>query len=167
MKNKLGLVTGSFDPITVGHLDIITRAAKIFDRVIVVVAHNEEKTYMFTPSERLEIVSQAIKDIDGVSAELCDGLVADFAKERGADAFVRGIRDGNDVAYEQNMADINFANSGVDTVMLFAKPQFHSISSTALRNALLNGESVDNLVPAGALDYVKKCYALKKQSAKS
>ena len=162
MKNKLGLVTGSFDPITVGHFDIITRAAKIFDKVIVVVAHNEEKTYMFSPDERLKIVSLAIKDIDGVSAELCDGLVADFAKERGADAFVRGIRNGKDVAYEQNMADINFANSGVDTVMLFAKPEFHGISSTALRSALINGDSVDSLVPKNALSYVKECYELKK-----
>ena len=167
MNKKLGLVTGSFDPITIGHLDIVARAAKIFDRVIVVVAHNEEKKYMFSPSERLAIVSSAIKDIEGVSAQLCDGLVADFAVAHGADAFVRGIRDGNDVAYEQNMADINFANSGVDTVMLFAKPEFHGISSTALRQLLLSGKDVDELVPPNALKLVKELFSAKEQGAKS
>ncbi len=155
MNNKLALVTGSFDPITVGHVDIIRRAAKIFDKVIVVVANNEEKTYMFSPAQRLEIVKTAIKDIEGVSAMLCDGLVADFAREYGASAFVRGIRDGNDVAYEQNMADINFASCGVDTVMLFAKPEYHSISSTKARQAIFSGEALDDIVPREVFHLLK------------
>ena len=146
MKNKLGLVTGSFDPITVGHLDVIERAAKIFDRVIVVVAHNEAKQYMFSPSQRVEIVNAAIEDYANVSVELCDGYVADFAMEHGADAFVRGIRGTMDVGYEQNMAEINFANSGVDTVLLFAKPQYHEISSTRVREALRRGGELSGLM---------------------
>lgn len=150
MKNKLALVTGSFDPITVGHLDIVLRAAKIFDKVIVVVAHNEEKKYMFTPGERVAIVSEAVKNIPNVTVELCDGYVADFAKKHGADAFVRGIRGSADVAYEQNMADINFANSGVDTVMLFAKPEYHEISSTLVRGVLQNGGDLSLLMDEDA-----------------
>lgn len=158
MKNKTGLVTGSFDPITVGHLDIITRAAKIFDRVIVVVANNEEKKYMFTQDERMQIAAEAVKSIDGAEVMECSGLVADFAKEHGADAFVRGIRGGEDVAYEQNMADVNFASCGVDTVMLFANPKFHDISSTKVRKALASGESVDSLMPAGAAALAKNLH---------
>ncbi|MBQ6893427.1 MAG: pantetheine-phosphate adenylyltransferase [Clostridia bacterium] len=161
MKNKLGLVTGSFDPITVGHFDIITRASRIFERVIVVVAHNDEKEYMFTPAQRLAIVSEAIKDIPNAEAMLCDGLVADFAIEHGADAFVRGIRDGADVAYEQNMAGINYANSGVDTVMLFAKPEFHEISSTRVRKAILSGESLLELMPFSAAVLAKQMLSVK------
>ena len=158
MNNKIGLVTGSFDPITVGHLDIVERASKIFDKTIVVVAHNEEKTYMFSPSERLSIVKKATEKFDNVSVEMCDGYVADFAIAHGASAFVRGIRDGNDVAYEQNMADINFANSGVDTVMLFAKPEYHDISSTKVRFAIKEGSPLHGLMEeksaALALEYM-------------
>ena len=161
MKNKIGLVTGSFDPITVGHLDIIKRASKIFDSIVVVVAHNEEKTYMFSPSCRLDIVKEAIKDIENASAVLWDGYVADYAMEIGASAFVRGIRGGDDVAYEQNMADINYGKCGVDTVMLFANPKYHNISSTLVRNALKNGDDVSKLVPEPSLDLIKK-YILEK-----
>lgn len=150
MKKTLALVTGSFDPITVGHLDIIFRAAKIFDSVIVVVANNEQKKYMFTPDERVAIAKEAIKEISNATVELCEGYVADFAKKVGADAFVRGIRGGADVAYEQNMADINFANSGVDTVMLFAKPEYHGISSTLVRAALQSGGDISLLMEKGA-----------------
>ena len=117
MNKKLGLVTGSFDPITAGHVDIIRRAAKLFDKVTVVVADNEEKNYLFSREERLEIARAAVSDFDNVSVEYCSGFVADFAKEHGASAFVRGIRGEDDVAYEQNMAGINLKNSGVDTVL--------------------------------------------------
>ena len=160
MNSKIGLVTGSFDPITVGHLDIIKRASEIFDRIIVVVAHNEEKTYMFSPKERLSIVEAAIKDVENASAVLWDGYVADYAIKVCASAFVRGIRGDGDVAYEQNMADINYSKCGVDTVMLFANPKYHSISSTLVRNALKNGESVDELVPENSVnllfEYISK-----------
>ncbi|MBQ8837165.1 MAG: pantetheine-phosphate adenylyltransferase [Clostridia bacterium] len=150
MNEKLGLVTGSFDPITVGHLDIVTRAAKIFDRVIVVVANNDEKQYMFSIEERVAIAEKAVEGINGVTVMRCDGLVADFAVAHGADAFVRGIRGGEDVAYEQHMADVNFASCGVDTVMLFAKPQYHTVSSTKVRAALKNQQGIDAFMPVAA-----------------
>lgn len=161
MKNKLALVTGSFDPFTVGHFDIVSRAAKIFDSVIVLVAHNEEKTYMFSSEERVAITKKAVEAFDNVTVELCDGYVADFARECGASAFVRGIRGSADVAYEQNMADINFANSGVDTVMLFTKPEYHSISSTAVRAAIVNGETIESLVPVAAEQTILNFYKSK------
>lgn len=152
MDKKHGLVTGSFDPITVGHIDIIVRAAKIFEKVTVVIANNEEKTYMFSSEERAIIATAAVSDIPNVDVKICSGYVADFAKANNADAFVRGIRGGADVAYEQNMADINFANSGVDTVLLFAKPEFHNISSTLVRKRIKNGESLEGLMTGSAID---------------
>lgn len=152
MKTKLALVTGSFDPITVGHVDIVRRAAKMFDRVIVLVAQNEEKKYMFSADERAKIARAAVSDMPNVAVENWNGYVADFARERKASAFVRGIRDGNDVEYEQFMANKNYELCGIDTVMLFAKPEYHSVSSTAVREALERGEGAENLMTAAAYE---------------
>ncbi len=167
MKNKLGLATGSFDPITVGHLDVIARAAKIFDKVIVVVAHNEEKKYMFSPSQRVGIAIEAVKDYTNVSVELCNGYVADFAKEYGADAFVRGIRGAADVAYEQNMAAVNFANSGVDTVLLFSNPEYHEISSTRVREVICSGGELSGLMDDRAAQKAREFFVCNNCGAKN
>lgn len=151
MKHKLALVTGSFDPITNGHVDIARRAAALFDRVILLVAQNADKQYMFSAAERAQIAEAALADIPNITVETCDGYVADFAKAHGADAFVRGIRDGADVAYEQTMADTNFSLCGLDTVLLFAKPEYHTVSSTAVRRCLAAGEGAEKLMPQAAL----------------
>ncbi len=155
MNKKLALVTGSFDPITNGHVDIVRRAAKMFDRVIVLVAQNENKKYMFDTVERCEIARAAISDITNASVESWDGYVADFAKAHNADAFVRGIRDGADVEYEQVMANKNFELCSVDTVMLFAKPEYHSISSTLVRRCIESGEDASELMPPAAYEKAK------------
>ncbi len=154
MKSKLALVTGSFDPITVGHADIVLRAAELFDRVTVLVAQNEEKTYMFSAEERAEIARAAFADMPNITVEICSGYVADFAKAKDADAFVRGIRDERDVAYEQDMAARNYGYCGRDTVLLFAKPAFHEISSTAVRARLADGKSVADMIPQKSLEKI-------------
>ena len=151
MKNKLALVTGSFDPITNGHVDIARRAAALFDRVIVLVAQNPDKVYMFSAHERAEIAEAALENIPNVKVEICDGYVADFAKAHDADAFVRGIRDGDDVAYEHAMADANFALCGLDTVFLLSKPEYNALSSTAVRKCLAAGEDAERMMPPKAL----------------
>ncbi len=151
MKHKLALVTGSFDPITNGHVDIVRRAAVLFDRVIVLVAQNAEKQYMFSTTERAQIAQAALAEIPNATVEICDGYVADFAKAHGADAFVRGIRGGEDVAYEQTMADTNFSLCGLDTVLLFAKPEYHTVSSTTVRRCLMAGEGAEKMMPPAAL----------------
>lgn len=156
MKNKLALVTGSFDPITNGHVDIARRAAKLFDYVIVLVANNEEKQYMFSAEERVEIAQAALAEIPNVTVDICTGYVADYAKAHDADAFVRGIRDGNDVAYEQDMADRNFGYCGRDTVLLFAKPEYHAVSSTAARASLQAGEGAETLIPQKSLEKINE-----------
>lgn len=161
MKHKLALVTGSFDPITNGHVDIARRAAALFDRVIVLVAQNVDKQYMFSAEERVEIAKAALADVPNITVETCDGYVADFAKAHGADAFVRGIRDDADVAYEQTMADTNFSLCGLDTVLLFAKPEYHTVSSTAVRRCLTAGEGADKMMPQAAFELARSF--LKKQ----
>ena len=150
MKNNLALVTGSFDPITSGHVDIVRRAALLFDRVIVLVANNEEKQYMFSPNQRVAIAKAAVEDLPNVEVEPWGGYVADFAKAQGAVAFVRGIRGVEDVAYEQSMAEKNFALCGVDTAFLFADPAYHTISSTEVRRCLLAGEGAARMMPPAA-----------------
>ncbi|MBQ4598885.1 MAG: pantetheine-phosphate adenylyltransferase [Clostridia bacterium] len=155
MKHKMALVTGSFDPITNGHVDIARRAAALFDQVIVLVAQNAEKQYMFSADERAEIAKAALADILNVTVETCDGYVADFAKVRGADAFVRGIRGGADVTYEQTMADTNFSLCGLDTVLLFAKPEYHTVSSTAVRRCLAAGTGAEEMMPPAALQLAR------------
>ena len=122
---------------------------------------------MFSPEHRIAIVEAAIKDLPGIRAMMCDGMVADFAVQHKASAFVRGIRDGNDVAYEQNMARINFENSGVDTVMLFAKSEYHSISSTFVRRLLQSGESVTTFIPGEASLLAEKLYSNRYTGVKS
>ena len=151
MKHKLALVTGSFDPITNGHVDIARRAAALFDSVIVLVAQNVDKQYMFSAEERAAIAKAAFADVPNITVETCDGYVGDFAKAHGADGFVRGIRDGADVAYEQTMADTNFLLCGLDTVLLFAKPEYHTVSSTAVRRCLVAGEGAEKMMPPEAL----------------
>jgi len=156
MESKLALVTGSFDPITVGHLDIVSRAAKLFDRVTLLVANNEEKQYMFSAVERAEIARAAVADLPNVMVDVCDGYVSAYAKEHGATAFVRGIRDGNDVAYEQDMAERNFGFCGLDTVLLFAKPEYHAVSSTAARTCLAENIAADAFVPQKSLEKISE-----------
>lgn len=146
MTNKLALVTGSFDPITNGHVDIVRRAALLFDRVIVLVADNVEKQYMFSPNQRVAIAKAAVEDLPNVAVEPWGGYVADFAKAQGAVAFVRGIRGIEDVAYEQYMAEKNFALCGVDTVLLFANPAYQTLSSTAVRRALQEGNATEEMM---------------------
>ena len=96
---KTALITGSFDPVTVGHTDIIRRAAEIFDSVTVALCHNTEKKYMFTPEQREKLLTLAVSGMKNVKVAVCRGLVADFAAEVGASVIVRGIRNPVDSAY--------------------------------------------------------------------
>lgn len=132
---KTALITGSFDPVTVGHTDIIRRAAEIFDSVIVALCHNTEKKYMFTPEQREKLLTLAVSGMKNVKVAVCRGLVADFAAEVGASVIVRGIRNPVDSAYEADMATINRGlGSHPETVFLPSKPEFLHISSSYVRD---------------------------------
>ncbi|MBO4413625.1 MAG: pantetheine-phosphate adenylyltransferase [Clostridia bacterium] len=139
---KKALITGSFDPITTGHLDIITRAAAIFDAVFVVAFENAGKKCMFSPEKRLALMARACSGIKNVVTDYYDGYVVDYMKIHGIDVIVRGIRDADDAVYELMMAHNNRRYyEKAETVFLPASEGLENISSTAVREAVLRGEA--------------------------
>lgn len=154
---KTAVCPGSFDPITVGHLDLVERAAAIFDRVIVCVMVNGEKHPMFTPDERLELARAAVAHIPNAQAEAWGGLLADFAREQGACALIKGARNGMDFDWEQQMAQINRELCPqLDTVVLPARPEHFHISSTMVREMIRYQQKLDGYVPAGTADILQR-----------
>lgn len=145
-KSVIAVVPGSFDPITLGHLDIITRAAAVFNKVIVAVGRNSSKNYMFTPDRRLELVADAVADMPNVRAASIDGLLIDFCLENDASVIVKGVRFGSDFDYELQMAQMNRALSGIETALLPAGRQYGTVSSTILREVAHNGGDISQFV---------------------
>jgi len=148
--------TGTFDPITNGHADVIRRAARMFPELIVAVANNTSKKSIFNPDERLKLAEQVVGDLDNVTVMGTTGLIVDFAREHGVSVLVRGVRGVGDYEYERQMAIMNrHLAPEVDTVFMAPSPEFAHISSTLVREiAFLNGK-IAGLVPpvvAQALD---------------
>lgn len=143
----LAICPGSFDPITHGHIDVITRAAALFDEVVVAVGQNAAKNYLFTPEERLDLVRQTTSHLPNVTAEALTGLLVDFATARGARVLVKGIRFASDFDFELQMAHINAAVGSVETVMLPASSRWSTLSSTMIREVASYGGDVSAFVP--------------------
>ncbi len=148
MKNSIAICPGSFDPVTNGHLDIITRAANMFDKVIVVVATNSTKKNSFTPEERVEMIKKCIPDINNVEVVHYDGLLADYAATRGATAIIKGLRAMSDFEYEFQMALANKKlNPNVETLFLTTASQNMYLSSSMVKQiATMNGD-ISGFVP--------------------
>ena len=138
---------GSFDPVTNGHLDIIERAARLFDRVTVAVVNNAEKTGMFTLEERVSFVKEATAGIPNVSVESFDGLIIDFVKKKNADVIVRGVRGVRDFDYEYELADIYDKTGGVETVMLPSRGENARVSSSMVRELIKYGRDPSEFIP--------------------
>ena len=147
---KTAVCTGSFDPVTVGHMDIFRRAASMFDTVYVAVLGNSSKTSLFTSEERCELIAAAAEaeGITNLKAEAYSGLAVDYAKEKNACAIVRGIRNTTDFAYETNMSLANsYLEGGVETVFLYAAPDLSFISSSLVKELAAYKKDIDGLVP--------------------
>ena len=140
---------GSFDPITYGHVDIISRARQIFDELVIAIMVNDEKSGSFTMDERLEMVRECIRDYDNVSVVIGNGLTVDFARKIGATVLVRGIRAVSDYEYELQIADINHDLSGIETVVLFAQPGLANVSSSIIRELAHYGRDIREWLPEG------------------
>lgn len=140
------LCPGSFDPITLGHIDIITRARDLFGSVLVGVGRNDQKKYLFG-EERLELVRGAVAGIEGVEVAEIDGLLVDFCAERGITAVVKGLRFGADFDFELQMAHMNHAMRGLETVLLPASAEHVTLSSTILRTVMKLKGDVTRYVP--------------------
>ena len=147
MHRKLALFPGSFDPFTKGHADIVTRALALFEEVIIGVGYNEQKPGWKPVEERVEKIRQLYADEARVKVESYKGLTADFAKEKGVTAIVRGVRTVADFEYELQMADVNKQLTGIETVLLPASPQFASLSSSVVRELAHFGQDISAFLP--------------------
>lgn len=144
---KKAIFPGSFDPLTRGHMDIIKRACKLFDELIVVILNNSKKTSMFTVEERIGFLQAATQDLDNVRVADYEGLTVEFARAVGACCMVRGVRSIKDYEYEMEIAAINqHIASEIETLILFANPQDSFVSSSAIKEMLAYGQSVEGLV---------------------
>ena len=140
---------GSFDPITLGHIDIITRMQRIFGEVTVVIAQSSRKTCLFTAQERKVLAEQALKSVNGVKVAIHEGLTTDYVRRVKAGVIVRGLRAVSDFEYELVMANMNKKLAPeIETMIVFAAPQFYYISSNTVKEVAINGGSVKDLVPA-------------------
>ncbi|MDR1355080.1 MAG: pantetheine-phosphate adenylyltransferase [Propionibacteriaceae bacterium] len=138
---------GSFDPITYGHIDIISRAARLFDEVIVAVGTNTTKNYMFDVPERLRLTTAALADLSNVRVMKLGGLLVQFCEQLGARVIVKGLRFGTDFDYELQQHHLNSSLSPTDTVLLPGGRAWGTISSTMLRECAWNGADVSEFVP--------------------
>lgn len=143
----LALCPGSYDPMTFGHVDVVRRARSMFDEVIVGVARNSKKAYLFSDDERLDLARAAVADMDGVRVEFIDGLVAEFARENGVHAIVKGLRGAADYDAEQAMSLLNRHLSGIETVFVVGDPALAHIASSFVKELALYGGKIDDLVP--------------------
>lgn len=145
---RIGVYPGSFDPVTNGHLDVIERAADLFDSVIVSVSRNRNKRPLFTVQEREEILMEVLKPYSNVLVDSFEGLTVDFAKKKDAVAIIRGLRAISDFENEFMMAQTNKKLApSMDTVFLMTRPEFSFISSSAVKEVAMFGGCVKGLVP--------------------
>ena len=151
---------GSFDPVTNGHLDVIGRAARLFDRVIVAVAHNEQKKALFSAAERVELLKMATSGMEGVEVVTFDGLLVDFARQTGAGVVVRGLRAISDFEFEFQMALMNRKlHPDLETCFLTPKEEYTYLSSRIVKEvARLHGE-IDSFVPPVAAAALREKFA--------
>lgn len=145
------LLPGSYDPLTNGHLDVVRRAAVLYDRTVVAVVHNPEKTGMLPVAARVRVIEESVADLPGVEVSAHTGLLVDVARAVGADVVVKGIRSETDYAYEQPMAAMNRHLSGIETLLLPASGEVAHVSSTLVRQISAGGGDVSDLVPAPVL----------------
>lgn len=155
---KIAVCPGSFDPVTLGHVDIIERAAQLFDKVIVVVSSNSEKKPMFTLEERMDLVSRSVKS-ENIEVDSHDGLLVDYAREKNAVAIIKGLRAVSDFDYEFQQALTNKSLlPEIETVFLAAKGANMFLSSSMVKEVCTLGGDVSQFVPGEILDdVIKRC----------
>lgn len=155
---KTAVCTGSFDPITLGHLDIIRRAAACFDHIYVCISPNASKrSQMFAPEEKLRLARAAIADIPNAEAELYNGLVADYARVKGASVIVRGVRDTGDFNTECQMARINRELNGeLETLLLPASAEYEHFSSSMVREMIRYRQPLEKYLPAAVVALMRE-----------
>lgn len=160
---RICVYAGSFDPVTIGHEDIIRRAAKLCDKLYVTVMYNPAKTGCFTVAQRLEMLSRVCRDIPHVEVDAWSGLMVDYVRKMDANFVVRGVRGAADLEAESSLAQINSRlMPGLETVLLMAKPELGCISSSAVREAALFDADFSSFVPTCVYPDIKVHFNAKK-----
>jgi pantetheine-phosphate adenylyltransferase len=156
---RVCLFPGTFDPITLGHTDIIDRALPLFDKIIIGIGRNVNKQPMFSEQQRVDWVNEIYKDNKKVEAIVYEGLTVDCCKKVGATFILRGIRYVNDFEYEKAIADMNRSLAeNIETIFLTCLPQYTSVASTLVRDVLRNGGEVSNFLPKAVNKTIKKTF---------
>lgn len=157
---RICLFPGTFDPVTLGHTDIINRAMPLFDKLVIGIGRNSNKTPMFSEEQRLQWIREIFKDQPNVEAIAYDGLTVDCCREVGAHFILRGIRYVNDFEYEKAIADMNRSiDKEIETVFLTCLPQYTSVASTLVRDVLRYGGDVSQFLPELVVNDIRKINA--------
>ena len=149
------ILPGSYDPITLGHLEIIKRAAEKFDEVFVTVFINPEKEYMFSTGDRVKMLELATEDIKNVTVGSSDGYVVDYMRERGIDKIVKGYRNDVDLEYEMRQAEFNLSRGGYETELWLSRDGFSDISSTKARRLIEEGGELSAILPEKVISFIR------------
>ena len=144
---KIAIFPGTFDPFTIGHESLVNRGLNLVDEVIIAIGINQYKKTFFSLENRIKMISDLFKNEPCVRVASYDSLTVDFAQQVKAEYILRGIRSVNDFEYEKNIADVNRIIAGVETFVLFTKPEHTHISSSIVRELLVYGKNVDEFVP--------------------
>ncbi|MBR2671643.1 MAG: pantetheine-phosphate adenylyltransferase [Oscillospiraceae bacterium] len=154
---RIALCPGSFDPVTNGHVDVVERAAKLFDKVIVVVLTNTGKNPIFTAEQRVDFLRRSLEHLENVEVDAYSGLLADYAREKNAVAIVKGLRAVTDFEYEFQMALINKKlNETIDTLFLTTKMEYMYLSSSVIREVASFGGDISQFVPNAIREDIQK-----------
>jgi pantetheine-phosphate adenylyltransferase len=150
---------GSFDPPTLGHLNIIRRAASIFDELLVVVAENHEKKHLFSAVERVSMIEELIRDRENVSAAICNSLIVDFLQKKDIRLLIRGVRGVNDFSYEFELSMMNKAlDARIETIFMTTDPEYFVLRSSAIKELAFFGGNVAGMVPPLVAEALKAKY---------
>ncbi|MEE6704689.1 pantetheine-phosphate adenylyltransferase [Limosilactobacillus reuteri] len=154
---KVAVFPGSFDPLTLGHLDLIKRGSALFDQLAVAVMTNESKNPLFTIEERVAQIKEAVSGLDNVSVITTEGLTVDLMNRIGADYLMRGLRNTTDFQYERDIAAMNnFLDDQCETVFFLAKPEYQHLSSSLLKEVTSAGGDISAYLPANINEALKK-----------
>jgi pantetheine-phosphate adenylyltransferase len=154
---RICLFPGTFDPLTLGHVDIINRALPLFDKIIVGIGMNTAKEPMFTGEQRLQWIREIYKDEERVEGAVYEGLTVDFCKKIGANFILRGIRYVSDFEYEKTIADANRTlDRSIETIFLTGEPKYTSVASTIVRDIIRNGGDASHFLPEAVFNSLKQ-----------
>lgn len=152
---KIAVYPGSFDPITLGHIDVLRDGAQMFDKVIITVSNNISKTSLLSVEERLHLIKESVKEFDNVEVDCFNGLTVEYAKSKNATILLRGLRAVSDFEYEMQLSQTNRSlNEDIKTVFLITRPEYNFISSSSVKEILKNNGDISKFVPEPVSKYL-------------